>query len=269
VMEPAGLPAFVRGEGIPLVLLHAFPVDGWTWENQVQALSDRYQVIVPDLRGFGRAADLAEEFQEISINLAADDVARTLDDLDIASAVIGGISRGGYIAMAFARRYASRLRGLMLFDTRATPETEQGKKNWEEMAERLEREGAGFLPEKMRDRLFGKSTLSSRPEIVRKVEEIILSQKPRAVAAAARGMSTRDDARPGLADIRVPVICLAGMEDGAFEETRAIADAIPGAQFVEIPRAGHLPILEQPDLTNAAIRDFLASAIPETACLMD
>jgi pimeloyl-ACP methyl ester carboxylesterase len=238
-------------------LLHAFPLDGRMWKPQVEALSDTWRVFAPDLRGFGAGYAQLGGLKEIPIDLAADDLAHFLDERGIAKAVVGGISRGAYVAMAFARRYPEKLQGLLLFDSRATPADETEQRNWAQMAERLESEGIGFLPDTMQSRLLGPTAQREQPELITRVRDIIMTQRADGVAAAARGMATRPDARPGLSRIHVPVLTLAGIEDAAFESTKALGDAIPGAAFVEIPGAGHLTNLEKPGLVTVAIRTFL------------
>jgi pimeloyl-ACP methyl ester carboxylesterase len=251
------LPTIILGPGLPVLLLHAFPVDGRMWLEQTRALSDEFQVIVPDQRGFGNPRHLAEGLDEISIDQAADDIAQLLTELNIDKAFIGGISRGGYVSLAFARRHPERLLGLMLFDTRATPADEKERQNYEGMTNRLATEGMGFVPELMKPRLFGPTALAQRPKLIQQVEEMILDQDPQSVAAAARGMMTRPDARPALPSLTIPVIAVAGTEDGAYNDTKAIAEAIPNAKFVEIPQAGHLCNLERPELVTATMRAFL------------
>jgi pimeloyl-ACP methyl ester carboxylesterase len=241
----------------PLVLLHAFPLDGRMWMPQAEALANTRQVIVPDMRGFGAGYAHLGGLREIPIDLAADDLAQSLDERGIGKAVVAGISRGAYVAMAFARRHAGRLAGLILLDSRATPADENERQHWGQTVERLETEGIGFLPEVMQNRLLGPTALAGRPELAVRVREIISSQKADGVAAAARGMATRPDARPGLSQIRVPVLAMAGTEDAAFASTKAMADGIPGARFIEIPATGHLTNLERPELVTLAIRRFL------------
>lgn len=237
-----------------LILLHAFPLDSRIWKHQVEGLEDDARVIAPDLRGFGSATAELGGLDEIPIDLAADDVIRLLDQMRVDQAVVGGISRGGYVALSIARRYPERLRALILMDTRATPADAKEKQSWRELVERVQNEGIGVVPEIMLPRLFRPAT----PEpLVNHVSEIILSQQPAAVIAASRGMANRPDTTPSLPQIKVPVLTIAGFEDGAFESTRSIGAAIPGAEFVGVPDAGHLSNLEQPDTVNQAIRRFL------------
>lgn len=255
---PVAPPALVFGEGRPVILLHAFPLDGRIWLDQARTLSDRNQVIVPDLRGFGSAYAQLGSLAEIPIDLVADDLAALLAERGIPRAVVGGISRGGYIALAFARKYPEQLAGLMLFDTRANSADTKETQTYSELVMRLATEGISAAVDAMRTRLLGPETLARNPGLLSTVNAIIQSQKPDAVAAAALGMIHRTDARQTLAHIGVPVLAMAGIDDAAYENTKAIAAGIPGARFIAVPGAGHLSILEQPEFAANAMRDFLA-----------
>lgn len=251
-------PAVSSGAGTPVVLLHAFPLDGRMWAPQVEALAGSYQVIVPDLRGFGAAREQAVE--EAGMDLLADDVARLLDDRDLDRVVLGGLSLGGYVALAFVRRHADRLGGLLLVDTKASADTEPARADRLRMVERVLAEGTGFLPEAMLPRLLGKTSLEERPELVERVTVLLREQHPRAVAGAQRGMAARPDATDVLAGIAVPTLVVHGEEDAIIgpEVGRELAAAIPDARFLLVERAGHLANLEQPEVVNEALLDFLA-----------
>jgi pimeloyl-ACP methyl ester carboxylesterase len=257
--EPAPVPpAVVSGTGTPLVLLHAFPLDGRMWEPQVEALAGSYRVIVPDLRGFGTAGEQAVE--EAGMDLLADDVVRLLDDRGLDRVILGGLSMGGYVALEFVRRHADRLGGLLLLGTRAGVDSEQAWADRRAMAERVLAEGTGFLPEAMLPRLLGKTSLEERPELVERVAALIREQDPRAVAGAQRGMAARRDAAAVLAGIAVPTLVITGEEDAITgpELGRELAAAIPDARFLLVERAGHLSNLERPEVVNEALLDFLA-----------
>lgn len=223
-----------------LVLLHAFPLDSRMWGPQ-----EPLQPITPEVLGIGSLCD------------AADHVARLLDQRGIERAVVGGLSRGGFIALAFARRHPQRLSALVLCDTNAGVDDEQSKRGRYEMAARLDREGTAFVPDIMLPRLLGDTSFRERCELVEEVRKWILQQDPGAIAAAAIGMAEREDSRPILGSIKVPVLAIAGQQDSAFEATRAIAEKVRNGQFVSIPRAGHLSNLEQPEKFNAAVQQFL------------
>ena len=257
--EPEPVPPAVgSGAGTPVVLLHAFPLDGRMWAPQVEALAGSYQLIVPDLRGFGAAREQAVE--EAGMELLADDVARLLDDRGLDRVVLGGLSLGGYVALAFVRRHADRLGGLLLLDTKASADTEPARADRLRMVERVLAEGTGFLPEAMLPRLLGKTSLEERPELVERVTVLIREQDPGAVAGAQRGMAARPDATDVLAGIAVPTLVVHGEEDAIIgpEVGRELAAAIPDARFLLVERAGHLANLEQPEVVNEALLDFLA-----------
>jgi pimeloyl-ACP methyl ester carboxylesterase len=251
-------PAVSSGAGTPVVLLHAFPLDGRMWAPQVEALAGSYQVIIPDLRGFGAAKEQAVE--EAGMDLLADDVARLLDDRGLDRVVLGGLSLGGYVALAFVRRHADRLGGLLLLDTKAGADTEQARADRLRMVERVLGEGTGFLPEATLPRVLGKTSLEGRPELVERVTALVREQDPLAIAGAQRGMAARPDATDVLAGITVPTLVVTGEEDAVIgpEVGRELAAAIPDARFRLVERAGHLSNLEQPEVVNEALLDFLA-----------
>jgi 3-oxoadipate enol-lactonase len=250
-------PVTVYGDGTPVVLLHDFPLDSRMWLPQVEALGG-YQVIVPDLRGFGAARALSGEVTPM--DLLADDVARLLEERKLERVVLCGLSMGGYVALAFARRYPERLGGLVLCDTRAGADTEEARAARLAMAERVLADGVGFLPEVMLPRLLGETTRQRRPEVVQQVTETIGAQDSGGIAAAQRGMAERPDSTGVLGRIAVPSLVITGMQDELIrpEESTEMAAAIPDARLVQVPDAGHLVNLEQPDTVNEALLDFLA-----------
>jgi pimeloyl-ACP methyl ester carboxylesterase len=204
-----------------------------------------FKPLTPEVLGIG------------SINEAADHVAGLMDQQGIDQAVIGGLSRGGIIALAFARRHPQRVSALVLCDTNAGVDDDTSKRGRYQMAERINHDGIGFVPEIMLPRLLGDTSFRERAELVEEVRGWILAQDPGAVAAAAIGMAEREDSRPFLRSIKVPVLAIAGQQDSAHETTRAIADGVSNGHFVSIPRAGHLSNLEHPEKFNAALRQFL------------
>jgi pimeloyl-ACP methyl ester carboxylesterase len=254
---PAAPPVTVYGDGTPVVLLHAFPLDSRMWLPQIEALSG-YQVIVPDLRGFGAARDRAVEVAHM--DLLADDVALLLDDRGLDQVVLCGLSMGGYVALAFARRHPERLGGLVLCDTRAGTDSEQEAANRLSMADRVRAEGVSFVPEVMLPRLLGKTSREQRPDLVEQVTEMILAQDPRGISGAQRGMAARPDSTPLLAEVAVPTLVIVGSEDeiAGPEEGRTLATGIRDARLIQVSGAGHLVNLEQPEPVNEALLDFLA-----------
>lgn len=251
------------GEGIPWVFIHGFPFDHRMWEPQIEAIGQRARAIAPDLRGFGQSEATADKTTMAEF---ADDLADLLDALAIRQpAVLCGLSMGGYIALEFWCRHKERLAGLVLCDTRAAPDTPEAARGRHETAQRVLEEGPAFLADSMLPRLLAPQTTQNHPELLERLREQIAQMPRQGVAAAALGMAERRDMQPILPQITCPTLVLVGSEDVTSPpgEMRSIARAIPGAQFVEIPEAGHLAPLEQPALVASAFLDFLAR-LPNT-----
>lgn len=247
-----------RGQGTPLLLVHGFPLDHTMWAEQIDAMAPHARVIAPDLRGFGRSR-LGENAGTITMEQFADDLAAMLDALDVRQPIVlCGLSMGGYIALQFWRKYAARLRGLILCDTRAAADPPEGAAARRAMAERVLSEGPEPQIEAMLPRVLGETTARLHPHLVDGVRRVMMSASAAAIAAAQRGMAERPDMTAALAQIACPTLVLVGREDASSPpaEMRGMASAIPGSRFVEIPSAGHLSPLENPAGVNAAMLEW-------------
>lgn len=246
-----------RGAGPVVVLVHGFPLDHRMWSAQIKAVSRAHRVLAPDLRGFGQSGVTPGT---VTMARFAQDLAEMLEALEVAEPVtVCGLSMGGYIAFEFWEKYRDRLRGLVLCDTKAQADTAQGASSRLAVAERIEREGAAFLAEGMLPRLVAPETLQSRPDVVDPIRQMITEAPAQGVAAAARGMATRADMTGRLGEIRCGVLVIVGTQDAISppEEMRVLGAAIPGSRVVEIPGAGHMSPMEQPELVNQALEQFL------------
>jgi pimeloyl-ACP methyl ester carboxylesterase len=247
--------------GPALVLVHGFPADRRMWRGQLAGLGAHARVIALDLPGFGASPSRADD--TFTMDAMADVVMALADGLGIERMVLAGLSMGGYVVFSALRRYAARLDGAILLDTRAEPDAATARESRLADAERALTEGPGFLYAKLADVLFAAGTAETRPELAREVEGWIAGQSRTGVAAALRGKAARPDARPQLAGIAVPTLVVAGHEDRITPAAgmRSMAAAIPGATYAEVP-GGHVAPLEHPDEVNAAIALFL-SRLPE------
>ncbi|MFD7826138.1 alpha/beta fold hydrolase [Kitasatospora sp. NPDC059803] len=258
---PSAVSVRESGTGTPLVLLHAFPLNASMWSAQLDALpgltGDEARVLAPDQRGFG-GTELGTD--EPSLDLVADDLALLLDAAGIERAVVGGLSMGGYVALAFARRHPDRLAGLLLASTRATADTGAVRANRERIAAAVTARGSVqlLLDEEV---AAGQLGPDSR-HLVERVRSLVAAASPAAVAWAQRAMAARPDALDVLAGLRVPTAVVAGAQDGlvAPEEAELMLRARPDAELTVIPGAGHLSALEAPEAFNTAVRDLLARA---------
>jgi pimeloyl-ACP methyl ester carboxylesterase len=252
------LNVFDEGAGVPLLFVHGFPLDHTMWSAQLAAFAPRRRVIAPDLRGFGASQAQGET---VTMEDFADDLEALLDGLQIHEPVaFCGLSMGGYIAFPFVRKYAARLRSLVLCDTRAAADSSEAAANRLKVAEQVLAEGAEVVANAMTPKLFSKRTASEQPETVAAMRRVMAATKPAAIAAAQRGMAARADSTALLPTIRVPTLVVVGAEDAIapVDEMRGMAAAIPGAEFVIVPDAGHMAPLENPAAFNAALEKFLA-----------
>ena len=243
---------------LPLVLLHAFPIDARMWDDVRAPLAEHTRVITPDQRGLGRSPMPLTD-RAPSLDDAARDVVALLDRLGIERAVLGGCSMGGYVTMAALRIAPERVGGVVLIDTKASADADEARANRLAMADRVESEGVGFLPEAMMGALVGRTTRQRRPEVVRRVRELILEQPPAGVAWAQRAMAVREDATGLLRDADVPAVVVVGEEDTVNppEVAREFADTLPRGELVVLPEAGHLAPLEAP----AGVIDAIARVL--------
>jgi 3-oxoadipate enol-lactonase len=249
------------GQGSVVVLLHAFPLSREMWRPQIEALRDQYRVIAPDLRGFGGTPEFA---RTPFIEQMADDVSVLLDSLDINEPVtIGGLSMGGYVALAFAHKHPHRLRALILSATRAEADSDEAKAKRQQMIEFARQHSARVVVEKMLPNLLCEGTRANRPEVVEEVVRMGSAQSRGGIVAALQAMRDRPDARPWLSSIRVPVLLVFGAQDALAppEIIQTLQNGIPRAQLATIRNAGHLSNMEQPQLFSEAVRSFLHSLI--------
>ena len=245
------------GAGRPVVLLHAFPLSSAMWLEQRNALGDRCRVITPDLRGFG-GSPLGDD--EPSLDAVADDVAAMLDGLDLDRVVLGGLSMGGYAAMAFLRRHPGRVSALVLADTKATADAPEAAANRERIAARLLSEDSSeVLLEEVLPSLLGPTTTRDRPLVAGRVRALVEAAPPAAAAWAQRAMAARPDSLATLRAADIPTLVLRGDEDALSSQadTAAMAEALPQGRLVVLPAAGHLSAVETPEPFAAAVGTFL------------
>ena len=244
------------GSGPAIVLVHGYPFNRTMWDEQVAALRDNYRVIRLDLRGHGESESSEGP---ATMNLMAQDIASLLDQLDISRAVIGGLSMGGYVILAFCQLFPARVEKLLLADTRAQADTEEGKKVRAEQAQKILAEGMGGIADTMLPKLLAPETVSKRPEVVKRVRAMMLQTKPEGAAAALGGMAIREDQTERLAQINVPTLILVGREDAItpVADSEKMHEAIGGSRLFVIENAGHVSNIEQPEQFNKALIDFL------------
>ncbi len=251
-----------RPDAVPVVLLHGFPHDRELWSTQIGAHTDVLsgtRLLLPDLPGFGASTPLPDA----SMDGYADAIAAMLDAAGIEQAVIGGLSMGGYVALAFWRRHAARVRALMLLDTKAGADGDAAKLKRRELITTVEAQGVGAIVDGLIPGQLGQTTRATVPALVEQVTMMLRRAPDTGVIGAAQAMMTRVDSTPTLATINVPTLVLVGEEDTLtpLADAMTLASGIAGSRLVTVPDAGHLSALEQPTIVNAAIAEFLDVAV--------
>ena len=247
------------GAGRPVVLIHGYPFNRSLWNEQIAALSGSYRVIAPDLRGFGESES---SDGPSTMNRMAQDVALLLDHLEIPRVTIGALSMGGYVTLAFYKQFASRVRALILADTRAQADTQEAKQNRAQQAEKALSEGMAGIADAMLPKLLTPETVSKRPEVVKRIRDMMLKTKPEAAAAALRGMAERDDQTSLLSKISVPTLIIVGAEDAItpVADSEKMNECVAGSRLVVLENAGHVSNLERAEQFNEALLDFLSES---------
>jgi 3-oxoadipate enol-lactonase len=241
-----------------LALIHAFPLGAAMWEGQVKALPPGWRLLAPDLRGYG-GSTIPDPDDSASIDDYAIDVVDLLRELDIGSAVIGGLSMGGYVVFAVVRREPALARALILADTRTSADTTEGRANRRNMLALLDREGPSGVARDMMPKLLGKTSLEARDEVEALVRRLIKQQSPAAIRGSIVRMMERPDSSNVLQKLTIPTLIIVGEEDVLTppEDARKMYEMCANAELTVITRAGHLASLEQPDAFNDAVRAFL------------
>jgi 3-oxoadipate enol-lactonase len=246
------------GAGLPVLFLHAFPLHRAMWEYQVNTLlsEQRFRLVTLDWRGFGESEIIAGVS---TMEGFADDVVALMDTLGMQQAVFCGLSMGGYVAFALLRKYAERVKALVLADTKPEADSEEAKANREQVAKLALEVGTDAIADLQVPRLLAASTREQQPEVEVSVRRMIGGATPQGIAAAARGMALRADATDLLAHITCPTLVLVGEQDAVTPPTLAqqYAAQITGVRFAVIPQAGHLSNLEQPRVFTDLLRQFL------------
>jgi 3-oxoadipate enol-lactonase len=246
------------GLGQPIVLLHGYPFNRSLWTEQVSALSNSYRVITPDLRGLGESE---AQSGAATMNRMAQDVAELLDHLEISRAVVGGLSMGGYVALAFYKQFHSHVRALVLADTRAQADTEEGKQTRFQQADKALAEGMAGIADSMLPKLLTPESVSKRPELVKRVRDMMLKTKAGGAAGALLGMAERDDQTPLLSQIACPSVILVGRDDPItpVHDSEKMHREIAGSRLVVIDNAAHVSNLERTEQFNDELVQFLNS----------
>ena len=238
-----------RGKGTPLVLLHGYPLDHLLWEDVAPLLEDTFDLILPDLRGFGESTTVDSPY---TMDDYASDVAGLLDQLGIQKAAIAGHSMGGYVALAFARLYPERISGLGLVSSQVLADPPDRKDGRYKSAAEVSEKGIGGVVETMAPKFTSDERLQAF------ARDAMKRQQPAAFIGALKAMAERMDSTPLLPSFKFPVVIIHGKADALIpiDRAREVKNAVPHAHLVELESAGHIPMLEAKEETARALKNL-------------
>ena len=235
------------GKGNPLVLIHGFPLDLSIWDTVVPLLENDFDVIVPDLRGFGESSTVDEPYHMLDF---ANDIAGLLDFLGVEKAAFAGHSMGGYVALAFAKEYPDRVSGLALVSSQAAADAPERKAGRYKTAKDVSDSGVDVVSEAMTPKL------SSNEKVQEFVNLLMKAQSPAGVVGALKAMAEREDFTDVLPQFSFPILLIHGDADLLIPIDRAkeIKSILPTAQLIKLKKAGHMPMMEFPKETAEALK---------------
>jgi len=248
-----------QGQGLPVILLHGFPLDGRIWEAQAAELSKTHRVIVPDLLGFGKTSG----DQRFTLEAQADAVHALATELGALPCVLGGLSMGGYVAFAFARKYATDLKGLILVDTKAAGDDATAKEGRQKMIDLVRKDGPKAISDQMLPKMLTDATIKNNAMLAGRLRTIMESQSARTIENALTALRNRPDHEAFLPSITVPTQVIVGEADPITPPkiAEAMCKAIPRCSVAVIRGAAHLSSMEQPAEVTKVMRTFLAGVV--------
>ncbi len=239
-----------QGKGVPLILIHGYPLDHSIWDKVVPLLKDSFDLVIPDLRGFGKSQVLEKEY---GMDDYAADIAGLMDELKIPQAMLVGHSMGGYVALAFARKYPGRVMGLGLVSSQAAADPPDRKEGRYKTAEDVELKGVGIVADAMAPKLSADTGLQKY------AHDLIAAQDPAGVEWALRAMAERQDGMDLMKTFQLPLVLVHGEADALIpiDKAREIESAVLQSRMFALAGLGHLPMLEDPQKTADALKHLI------------
>jgi 3-oxoadipate enol-lactonase len=251
------------GTGNVILLIHGQPFNRSMWDDQRDLLLKNYRLIIPDLRGYGESG-ITEGI--VLLDELALDLIHLLDQLSISNAIVVGLSMGGQIALEMYRWQPGLFKGIVLADTDARAEDDQGYQNRLTLSATILNDGMEKFTDNRIRHFMCAGTFKNRPAVAKRVEKMMKGTSPAGSAAVQRGRAERLDYTPLLAKINFPALIVVGEQDEFTPVESAIYmhDRINNSTLAIIKDSGHIANMEQAEEFNVALKDFLDSIIRNT-----
>lgn len=245
---------------IPIVLIHGFPFDKSMWEPQLNYFKLNFRVISYDIRGYGKTTS---DERDPDMNLFADDLIAFLDALHIDKAIVCGLSMGGYILLNALNRYPEKIFAVILSDTQCIGDSAETKEKRTKSIASIKERGLTEFASAFVKNVFFKDSYEENLKIIDKIKSVILSTSSQTVTGTLKALAERKDMCFSLREILVPALILVGEEDTItpLTESQRMKDNIPGSKLFIIPKAGHMSNLDQPELFNEYLNNFLSEIL--------
>ena len=243
--------AYARhGKGMPMVLVHGYPLDHTIWDEVVPQLEKKFDLIIPDLRGFGESDVKASDN---TLTGYATDIATLLNYLKIEKACLAGHSMGGYVALAFAREFPERISGLAMISSQTASDTPEIREGRLSTARQVMEKGVGMVVEAMTPKL------STNERVQDFVKRLIAQQRPEGISNALKAMAGRPDSSELFTTFKFPVVIVHGDADLLIpiKRGREMKAALPSANYFELAGLGHMAMMEKPPVVTKALRTLI------------
>ena len=242
--------------GLPVIFIHAFPVDHSMWRPQVEMLSPSYRVISYDVRGHGQSEVGDGQY---TMELFVDDLLAVADHLRVQTSVLCGLSMGGYIVLRAAERHPDRWKGIVLCDTKSEADGNEAKIKRAAAIASVKKIGAEGFAKTFIKTVLAESTLKNKFHLVESVLKMVSQNSTTGIAGALLALASRTDTTPFLPKLTVPTLILVGEEDKVTPPAASelMQKAIPSSQMHVISDAAHFSNLENPTAFNAKLLTFL------------
>ncbi len=251
-----------------IIFIHGFPFNKSMWKQQMEALKSSYRTIAYDVRGHGNTEIGDKKF---SIDLFADDLVDMMDKLNLDTAILCGLSMGGYIALNAVEKYPDRFEALILSNTQCTADTPEGIEKRIKTIQSIKETGVEKYADESIKNLFLPASLNVKQKAVAAVKQMIINTSQQSLCSTLLALAERKETCTNLDEINIPVLVMVGKEDKITPPPTALMmhEKIHDSRMYVLDHAGHLANIENQYEFNYQLRAFVDLVAKKEFCLSD